>query len=193
MNAEDSLSGFQDCLIQLIINDRSNKKIKKEKKTISDGTRTLNLHRGTPWETDTVTTRPFLHLEMNGNEYRVSKEYYVTCWWTTTHVFICVLNCACQCIVYKCVPTNTHLLDRSLAIGWRKKLMKSWKSDLSFHFLCLSVCLYACLSVYLSVCLSVCMPVYMSVCLSTLSVCLSLYLSLSLPLSLPHTHDFTGS
>jgi hypothetical protein len=48
MNAEDSLSGFQDCLIQLIINDRSNKKIKKEKKTISDGTRTLNLHRGTP-------------------------------------------------------------------------------------------------------------------------------------------------
>ena len=32
MNAEDSLSGFQDCLIQLIINDRPNKKIKKEKK-----------------------------------------------------------------------------------------------------------------------------------------------------------------
>ena len=32
MNAEDSLSGFQDFLIQLIINDRANKKIKKEKK-----------------------------------------------------------------------------------------------------------------------------------------------------------------
>ena len=32
MNAEDSLSGFQDFLIQLIINDRPNKKIKKEKK-----------------------------------------------------------------------------------------------------------------------------------------------------------------
>ena len=32
MNAEDSLSGFQDFLIQLIINDRSNKKNKKEKK-----------------------------------------------------------------------------------------------------------------------------------------------------------------
>ena len=31
MNAEDSLSGFQDFLIQLIINDRPNKKIKKEK------------------------------------------------------------------------------------------------------------------------------------------------------------------
>ena len=31
MNAEDTLSGFQDFLIQLIINDRANKKIKKEK------------------------------------------------------------------------------------------------------------------------------------------------------------------
>ena len=31
MNAEDTLSGFQDFLIQLIINDRSNKEIKKEK------------------------------------------------------------------------------------------------------------------------------------------------------------------
>ena len=73
MNAEDSLSGFQDCLIQLIINDRSYKKNKKEKKTMSDGTRTLYLHIGTPWETDTVTTRPFLHSEMYENEYIVSK------------------------------------------------------------------------------------------------------------------------
>ena len=31
MNAEDTLSGFQDFLIQLIINDRANKKIKREK------------------------------------------------------------------------------------------------------------------------------------------------------------------
>ena len=75
MNAEDTLSGFQDFLIQLIINDRSNK---KRGKTMSDGTRTLKLHRGTSWETDTLTTRPLLHLAIFENEYLVSKQYYVT-------------------------------------------------------------------------------------------------------------------
>ena len=43
-----------------------------------DGTRTLNLHRGTPWEADTLTTRPLLHLAIFENEYLVSKQYYVT-------------------------------------------------------------------------------------------------------------------
>ena len=48
---------------------------------MSDGTRTINLHHGTPWEKDTVTTRPFLHLEIYENEYRVSKadERLLTC------------------------------------------------------------------------------------------------------------------
>jgi len=49
----------------------------KRKKTMSDGTRTLNLDSGTPWETDTVTTRPFLHLKVYENEYLASKQYYV--------------------------------------------------------------------------------------------------------------------
>ena len=52
---------------------RSIKKLKRKKTTMSDGTRTLYLHIGTPWETDTVTTRPFLHSEMYENEYIVSK------------------------------------------------------------------------------------------------------------------------
>jgi len=45
---------------------------------MSDGTRTLNLHRGTPWEIGTLTTRPLLHLAIFENEYLVSKQYYVT-------------------------------------------------------------------------------------------------------------------
>ena len=54
------------------------KKLKRKKTTMSDGTRTLNLHRGTPWEIDTLTTRPLLHLAIFENEYLVSKQYYVT-------------------------------------------------------------------------------------------------------------------
>ena len=54
------------------------KKSKRKKTTMSDGTRTLNLHRGTPWETGTLTTRPLLHLAIFENEYLVSKQYYVT-------------------------------------------------------------------------------------------------------------------
>ena len=45
---------------------------------MSDGTRTLNLHRGTPWETGTLTTRPLLHLAKFENEYLMSKQYYIT-------------------------------------------------------------------------------------------------------------------
>ena len=45
----DTLSGFQEFLIQLIIKDQSNKKKQWTKKRMSDGTRTLNLHRGTLW------------------------------------------------------------------------------------------------------------------------------------------------
>ena len=41
---------------------------------MSDGTRTLNLHHGTPWETDALTTR-LAHLEVVENEYIVSKQY----------------------------------------------------------------------------------------------------------------------
>ena len=63
VNTEDTLSRFQELLIQLIIKHRSNKRKTIEKK-MSDGTRTINLHHGTPWEKDTVTTRPFLHLEI---------------------------------------------------------------------------------------------------------------------------------
>ena len=54
------------------------KKLKRKKTTMSDGTRTLNLHRRTPWEIDTLTTRPLLHLVIFENEYLVSKQYYVT-------------------------------------------------------------------------------------------------------------------
>ena len=74
----DTLSGFQEFLIQLIIKDQSNKEKTMDKKRSSLGTRTLNLHRGTPWETDGLTTRPFLHLEIVENEYILSKQYYVT-------------------------------------------------------------------------------------------------------------------
>ena len=73
VNTEDNFSGFQ-----LIIKERSNKNKKQWKKTMSDGNRTLNLHHGTPWETDALTTRPFLHLEVVENEHIVSKQYYVT-------------------------------------------------------------------------------------------------------------------
>ena len=45
---------------------------------MSDGTRTLNLHRGTPWEIYTLTTRPLLQLTIIENEYLESKQYYVT-------------------------------------------------------------------------------------------------------------------
>ena len=48
MNAEDSLSGFQDFLIQLIINDRSNKKNKKEK---NNNIRWDSNPQLTPWNT----------------------------------------------------------------------------------------------------------------------------------------------
>ena len=48
MNAEDTLSGFQDFLIQLIINDRPNKKIKKEK---NNNIRWDSNPQLTPWNT----------------------------------------------------------------------------------------------------------------------------------------------
>ena len=50
------------------------KKIKRKKTTMSDGTRTLNLHRRTPWETDKFTTRPLLHIAIFENEYLESKQ-----------------------------------------------------------------------------------------------------------------------
>ena len=49
VDTEDTLSGFKDFFIQLIIKDQSNKKKTMDKKSMSDGTRTLNLHRGTLW------------------------------------------------------------------------------------------------------------------------------------------------
>ena len=49
VDTEDTLSGFKEYFIQLIIKDQSNKKNNGQKKRMSDGTRTLNLHRGTLW------------------------------------------------------------------------------------------------------------------------------------------------
>ena len=82
VDTEDTLSGFQECLIQLIIKDRCNKRKTMDKK--HDVRRDSNPQLRS-WNTlgDRLANHSAIPtLNIVGNQNIVSKQYYVTWWWT---------------------------------------------------------------------------------------------------------------
>ena len=148
MNAEDTLSGFQDFLIQLIINDRANKKIKKEK------------NNNVRWDSNPLLTHWDTLRDGHGNHSAIPTLRNVWKWIHSieiilryllmndySRVYLRVQLCVSMHCLQMC--THEHTFIGPLP-GYRLKektleILKEWP----IFSLSLSVCLSVFLSVYL--------------------------------------------